>query len=82
MQQSARSEQRAPIDESIPSGPATQRSALHDNLALAQKKRFQMIEAMSTFDAQPYAQGISTAARDPATMELLTAIPDYRISRS
>lgn len=82
MQQSARSEQRAPIDESIPSGPTTQRSALHDNLALAQKKRFQMIEAMSTFDAQPYAQGISTAARDPAAMELLTAIPDYRISRS
>lgn len=82
MQQAARAEQRAPIDESIPSGPATQRSALHDNLALAQKKRFQMIEAMSTFDAQPYAQGISTAARDPATMELLTAIPDYRISRS
>lgn len=82
MQQSARSEHRAPIDESIPSGQASQRSALHDNLALAQKKRFQMIEAMSTFDAQPYAQGISTAARDPATMELLTAIPDYRISRS
>ncbi len=82
MQQSARSEHRAPIDESIPSGQASQRSALHDNLALAQKKRFQMIEAMSTFDVQPYAQGISTAARDPATMELLTAIPDYRISRS
>lgn len=82
MQQSTRSEHRAPIDESIPSGQASQRSALHDNLALAQKKRFQMIEAMSTFDAQPYAQGISTAARDPATMELLTAIPDYRISRS
>ncbi|WP_241696568.1 cadherin domain-containing protein [Stenotrophomonas sp. SAM-B] len=75
-------DRRPAVDDSLPTSPRTSRSALHDNLALAQKKRFQMIEAMSTFDAQPYAQGISTAARNPATMELLTAIPDYRISHS
>lgn len=82
LQAAPRSGERPAIEEDIPSGPAAQRSALHDNLALAQKKRFQMIEAMSTFDAQPYAQGISTAARDPAALELLTAIPDYRISQA
>lgn len=75
-------DRRLAVDDSLPTSPRPSRSALHDNLALAQKKRFQMIEAMSTFDAQPYAHGTSTAARDPATMELLTAIPDYRISHS
>ncbi|GAA5083090.1 Ig-like domain-containing protein [Lysobacter panacisoli] len=68
-------------DAFVPDG-GQQRSALHDGLALAQKKRFQMIEAMAVFSAQPYAQGLSTAARDPATIELLTSLPDYRISRS
>lgn len=88
---SSRSQLR--VDEATSPGPAqnderftpeggAQRSALHDGLALAQKKRFQMIEAMAVFSAQPYAQGLSTASRDPATIELLTSLPDYRISRS
>ncbi|HJR73576.1 MAG TPA: cadherin domain-containing protein [Luteimonas sp.] len=57
------------------------RSALHDQLALSEKKRFQMIEAMSSFSAQPYAEfGLGTG-KDPKTVELLTALPDFRISR-
>lgn len=57
------------------------RSALHDRLALSEKKRFQMVEAMSSFSAQPYAEfGLGTG-KDPKTVELLTALPDFRISR-
>jgi len=77
-------EQAAPAsrDDAYEPVTALERSALHDGLALAQKKRFQMIEAMAVFSAQPYGDGLSIAARDPATIELLTSLPDYRIARS
>jgi Ca2+-binding RTX toxin-like protein len=53
-------------------------SALHDGLALNEKKRFQMVEAMSAFSAQPFGElGLSTD-KDQATLELLTSLPDLR----
>lgn len=56
------------------------RSALHDQLALSEKKRFQMVEAMSSFAAQPYGEfGLGTG-KDPKTVELLTSLPDFRIT--
>ncbi len=59
---------------------ALRRSALHDQLALSEKKRFQMVEAMSSFSAQPYAEfGLGTG-KDPKAVELLTALPDFRMS--
>lgn len=57
------------------------RSALHDSLAIAQKKRFQMIEAMVTFSAEPFVQqDFGANTNDPRALELLTALPDYRIT--
>ncbi|GAB3346839.1 cadherin domain-containing protein [Lysobacter tyrosinilyticus] len=57
------------------------RSALHDGLAIAQKKRFQMIEAMATFSAEPFVQqDFGANINDPRALELLTALPDYRIA--
>lgn len=59
---------------------ALARSALHDQLALSEKKRFQMVEAMSSFAAQPYGEfGLGTG-KDPKTVELLTSLPDFRIT--
>ncbi|TKR32967.1 tandem-95 repeat protein [Luteimonas gilva] len=56
------------------------RSALHDQLALNEKKRFQMVEAISAFSAQPYAEfGLGTG-KDPKAVELLTSLPDFRIT--
>lgn len=85
--QDMRSRSRHATDERMEPADAYQpdtslaRSALHDQLALSEKKRFQMIEAMSSFSAQAYAEfGLGTG-KDPKTVELLTALPDFRISR-
>ncbi|WP_223115519.1 cadherin repeat domain-containing protein, partial [Luteimonas suaedae] len=56
------------------------RSALHDRLALSEKKRFQMVEAMSTFSAQPFAESGLGVANNPNALELLTALPDLRMT--
>ncbi|WP_149194182.1 hypothetical protein [Luteimonas suaedae] len=56
------------------------RSALHDGLALNEKKRFQMVEAMSAFSAQSYAEFGMGTGQDPKAMELLTTLPDLRMT--
>ncbi|WP_280518221.1 cadherin domain-containing protein [Pseudoxanthomonas helianthi] len=53
-------------------------SALHNGLALTQKKRFQMIEAMAAFSVEPFTE--LERRRDPKVVELLTSLPDYRVS--
>lgn len=58
---------------------ALARSALHDQLALSEKKRFQMVEAMASFSAQPYAQFGMGTGKDPKAVELLTSLPDLRM---
>lgn len=71
---------KSTVEEYEPAGVA-KRSALHDNLAISQKKRFQMIEAMATFSAEPFGQtDLGATTNDPRVLELLTALPDYRIN--
>lgn len=68
-------------DEEFDPAIGLARSALHDNLALAQKKRFQMVEAMASFSADPYAEMLNgSRTSDPQALELLTALPDFRMS--
>ncbi|MDH5822291.1 cadherin domain-containing protein [Luteimonas sp. RD2P54] len=59
---------------------AHSRSALHDGLALSEKKRFQMVEAMSAFSAQPFAEFGLGAGKNPKALELLTTLPDLKMT--